>query len=287
MITFRKLGSLGRLGNQMFQYASLRGIAEKNNENWSIPVKGTGITDYCLLDCFELKSAKFIENYNLPTKKSRWFHFDENMLNKTKNCNLEDFLQTEKYFLHIKSKILEDFTFKKEIIERIKHILNKIDNNTAFLHIRRGDNVGHPFLVNDPSENLSYYSKALTHFDKNIKFLVVSDEIEWCKNQTFFQDSRFIFSEEWEKFDSECWLASGNAKSTVPFYDLCLMSFCNGAIIPTSTFGWWGAYLQKNRTNNIVTQFPWFGPELEKKSNSKDIVPNSWLKLNWNGELIK
>ena len=31
MITFQNLGTHGRLGNQLFQYAALRGIAEKNN----------------------------------------------------------------------------------------------------------------------------------------------------------------------------------------------------------------------------------------------------------------
>ena len=30
MIGFDHLGNLGRLGNQMFEYAALRGIAEKN-----------------------------------------------------------------------------------------------------------------------------------------------------------------------------------------------------------------------------------------------------------------
>ena len=37
MIGFNALGQLGRLGNQMFQYASLRGIAAKNGYNFMIP----------------------------------------------------------------------------------------------------------------------------------------------------------------------------------------------------------------------------------------------------------
>ena len=36
MIGFNRLGLLGRLGNQMFQYASLRGIAAKNGYNFMI-----------------------------------------------------------------------------------------------------------------------------------------------------------------------------------------------------------------------------------------------------------
>ena len=37
MISFNRLGNLGHLGNQMFQYASTKGIATKNNTEFYIP----------------------------------------------------------------------------------------------------------------------------------------------------------------------------------------------------------------------------------------------------------
>ena len=37
MVFFSKLGQLGRLGNQLFQYAALRGLSIKNSYNISIP----------------------------------------------------------------------------------------------------------------------------------------------------------------------------------------------------------------------------------------------------------
>ena len=37
MIGFNHLGSLGRLGNQMFEYAALRGIAAHHGYEWCIP----------------------------------------------------------------------------------------------------------------------------------------------------------------------------------------------------------------------------------------------------------
>ena len=42
-LAFNQLGSLGRLGNQMFEYAALRGIAAKHGYDFCIPpynVKG-------------------------------------------------------------------------------------------------------------------------------------------------------------------------------------------------------------------------------------------------------
>ena len=37
MLAFNHLGSLGRLGNQMFEYAALRGIAAHHEYEWCIP----------------------------------------------------------------------------------------------------------------------------------------------------------------------------------------------------------------------------------------------------------
>ena len=37
MIGFNYLGKMGQLGNQMFQYAALKGIANQNGYNYCIP----------------------------------------------------------------------------------------------------------------------------------------------------------------------------------------------------------------------------------------------------------
>ena len=37
MIGFNNLGNMGRLGNQMFEYAALRGIAANKKYDWCIP----------------------------------------------------------------------------------------------------------------------------------------------------------------------------------------------------------------------------------------------------------
>ena len=45
MIGFNHLGRLGRLGNQMFQYAALRGIARNNGFNFCIPYYSDYVDD--------------------------------------------------------------------------------------------------------------------------------------------------------------------------------------------------------------------------------------------------
>jgi len=39
MISFNNIGNLGRLANQMFQYASLKGIAKNRGFDYCIPPK--------------------------------------------------------------------------------------------------------------------------------------------------------------------------------------------------------------------------------------------------------
>lgn len=57
-ISYNQLGSNGRLGNQMFQYAGLRGIAANLGYNWLIPrPESYGDSNYGLFDCFEMYSV--------------------------------------------------------------------------------------------------------------------------------------------------------------------------------------------------------------------------------------
>lgn len=58
-ISYNRLGSNGRLGNQMFQYASLCGIAANRNFDWKIPrliITATPTMDCSsALKCVQLK----------------------------------------------------------------------------------------------------------------------------------------------------------------------------------------------------------------------------------------
>ena len=58
-ISFNGLGNEGRLGNQMFQYAFLRGVADNINSDWIIPPEDALRYDnYGLYDCFVLKNCE-------------------------------------------------------------------------------------------------------------------------------------------------------------------------------------------------------------------------------------
>jgi hypothetical protein len=81
MLTFNGIGSLGRLGNQMFEYAAIRGIAAKHGYEWCIPPSNRkGIENYSLHECFKLSPERkegVIENQHLTEP---YFHFCELIL---------------------------------------------------------------------------------------------------------------------------------------------------------------------------------------------------------------
>lgn len=274
-IGYNLLGSNGRLGNQMFQYAALRGIASHKNYQWMIPEPNSyGTSNYGLFDCFEMTSVSE-DNFGLvngQTIQTGCFNFNKQFFeNCPDNVNLHDYFQTEKYFENISDLIHKDYTFKKEIVESCSEIIDQLEN-PIFIHVRRGDYVNQP--ENHPVCPISYYEKSLELFDKNSSVLVFSDDLEWCREN--FTDDRFLISTENIKYNHFSDTNDGKVKSFIPYYDLCLMSMCTGAIIANSSLSWWGAWLIKNPTQPIVAPNPWFGKNYSH-FNMEDLIPNRWL----------
>ncbi len=251
MIGFNALGYLGRLGNQMFQYAALKGIARSRNYNYCIPpalaekdwdsveeyyqAMNSGGVGHLLLQPFTMKNNsqlnfQYIDKGRTVIQESG-FDFDKSLLEECPDwVDLRGFFQSEKWFIHIEDEIREDFTFKDEILEPCKDMIGDISNPVS-LHIRRKD-----YLTNSNhcTVGLNYYASALELVGKNSNVLVFSDEPDWCKEQELFKDDRFM-------------IAEGNSG----YVDMCLMSLCSDHIIANSSFSWWGAWLAHPQKEDI------------------------------------
>jgi len=260
MIGHDQLGRNGRLGNQMFQYASLRGIAEANGYDWCIPRPGPlelrdELIDHQLFDAFDLGAARNIGVINKKYLKEKDFTFDPDLLLKCPdNVSLSGYFQSEKYFSHIEKQIIEDFSFVDRILIPCQQTLQF--GEAISLHIRRSDYVEkqsyHPLCT------LDYYQKSLGKLPQNIPVLIFSDDPSWCKNQDLFQADRFIVSETDDNL-----------------MDLCLMTMCSYHIIANSSFSWWGAWLANSK--QVVAPKTWFGPAAN--INDKDLVPETWDRI--------
>ena len=281
MIGYTKLGSNGRLGNQMFQYAALRGIASNRGYDWIVPPPdGPYDSNYGLFECFEMsgvgqQNLGVVPN-SFPTYKASTGAFDEDFFNNCPdNCNLEDYFQTEKYFSHIKEDIKKDFQFKSEHLDLCKEFISQI-GEAVFLHVRRGDYVNIQYY--HPVCELEYYEKALEKFDKDIPVLIFSDDIQWCSRQKIFSSDRFLLSQNNERYPHVHLDADGQMRhSLIPYIDLCLMSLCSGGIIANSSMSWWGAWLIENPTHPIIAPKKWYGPAAEV--DDSDLIPERWERI--------
>ena len=281
MIGFDHLGNLGRLGNQMFEYAALRGIAEKHGYDICIPPSDhEGIENYSLHKCFNLDHIPtgFIDNKRYSMEET--FHFNNELFNTCQdNISLYGFFQSWRYFSNIQDLIRKDFTFHDSILQPCKDMIDSVDGNPIMLHVRRGDpNLTDPrgfkwsytqCGAQHPVQPIDYYERALSKFDSKQPVIVFSDSVEWVKEQEFFKPDRFMISEPEDKY------ADG---SFTPYADLCLMSLCSHAIIANSSMSWWGAWLISNPDKKVIAPKMWFGPAYADK-NTKDLYCSDWIIL--------
>jgi hypothetical protein len=266
MIGFDHLGLHGRLGNQMFQYAALRGIAEYHHYDFCIPYSTfkDEWKEHQLFQTFTLPNAKhigYVKSHGnfIGIYPEKIFSYDENyIVNCPNEVSIYGYFQTEKYFERISNSIREDFSFKSEIVKVCKEFISQI-NNPISLHVRRTDYVEKS--QDHPPCSLDYYEKSLSNFDSSREVIIFSDDPEWCKNQKIFSSDRFL-------------IAEGNDNR----YDMCLMSMCNDFIIANSSFSWWGAWLAN--CGNVIAPSCWFGQTGYTSNNDiKDIIPERWIKL--------
>ena len=249
MISFNNIGNLGRLANQMFQYASLKGIARNKGYSFSIPPRevfgqndpNVKHSDVILYDVFDLEDKNKLAVVKQNILPERMHIFDKEMFdNFPDNVDLYGYYQSEKYFKHIEDEIRSDFTFKEDLLKLCKSFITE---DTISLHIRRGDYVHNP---NHPVQPMSYYEHALAELPE-LPVIIFSDDSEWCKDRELFSDDRFI-------------VAEGNSTDC----DLCLMSLCKYHIIANSSYSWWGAWLANSK--KVIAPKNWFGGDCANKS---------------------
>jgi hypothetical protein len=269
MIGFNALGRMGRFANQMFQYASLKGIAKNIGVDICIPnhtqADDDGIGNKLrteLFDSFDLRvNIGLLNNGHAPVVNERFHHFDEELFTMCPDhVSLQGYFQTEKYFKHIESEIREDFTFKNEILNPCKDMISSVENPIA-LHIRRTD-----YIINSENHlnlSLEYYEAALNLFDSDRNVIVFSDDPVWCQEQELFSNDRFMISE--------------NTDNRV---DLCLMSLCDDFIIANSSYSWWGAWLSNNKNKKVIAPLQWFGKTgYTKDHDTKDLISDDWIRI--------
>ena len=282
MISFQNIGYMGRLGNQMFQFASTVGIAKRKGydpkfpiENCTIPhmvgpidVKTGSITPVkCdLLDCFDIPDGYFISSSKLQVYSlfnEGKFEYDPNTEIIPDGTVLNGYFLTEKYFKDIKENLLEIFKFKGEFSKAGDEYLDSVKEGKKLvsLHIRRGDYTLYP--DHHPTCDLGYYSRAIEEIrnkeGEGFKTIIFSDDKDWCLfNMGNIIGENFIVSE----IDN-------------PYTELYMMTKCDYHIIANSSFSWWGSWLSNSKLT--IAPSRWFGSLIPK--NTEDVYCENWMKI--------
>jgi hypothetical protein len=267
MLSFNNIGNLGRLANQMFQYAALKGIATHRGYEFCIPPQELfGVFDKNvkndltqIYDLFDIKESNSIQVTGNKVVKESGFHFNEDLFNNCEdNVDLLGYFQSEKYFKHIEDEIRKDFTFKSDVILDCRAFFDEyfIDKKVISLHVRRGDYVSNP---NHPVQDLSYYEEALKQFEEDAQVLIFSDDPAWCEQQEIFEGERFFVS-----------------KGGDPIADLCIMTLCNYHIIANSSYSWWGSWLANSE--KTVAPKNWFAGDCAGH-DTKDLYCENWIVI--------
>lgn len=264
MLSYNSLGSMGHLGNQMFQYACLVATADRHGVSATCP-QSSKFTHYHtsksrIADCFELGYAE--DDYGGPTYLFRedGFLYDSKINDLSlegKHVDLLGYFQSDKYFNDKEDLIRKQYTFKEDIIKSSKN-LGVDPTDKVAIHFRRGDYLG--LQDTHPVPDKLYYSEAMSHFPDS-EFLIFSDDIEWCIRCDLFyggKDRGFHFSRGKQ------------------YEDLCLMSQCKGHIIANSSYSWWGSWLSENSEKTVAPK-KWFGPK--GPPEWQDVYRDGWVVI--------
>lgn len=265
----------GGLGNQMFQYALGRKLAETqgchvklditNYEKYSdrkyeLPrlnvcadiassfdlqrCKGYGFGGRIVVPLF----AKLLPGISVKVVSEKSISFDSSVLHHAGNGYLIGYWQNEQYFYDIREVLRKELTLKGSLDEENRLVDERIRTaNSVAIHVRRGDYVSDPSTVaRMESVGEEYYSRATNYVltrVSNPHFFVFSDDPAWAMANLRFQHPVTFVSH------------NGPDDGVL---DLHLMSACKHNIIANSTFSWWAAWLNSNPEKVVVAPRHWY-----------------------------
>ena len=193
--------------------------------------------------------------------------YDPELLNYRK-MYLSGYFACEKYYADILPELREMIRFPEieDVQKRManEEILKKIRNSHAVsVHIRRGDYLqpeNAAMFGNICTEE--YYESALDYMKEKIEdphFFIFSDDVAYVREH--YQREEYTIVD----------INHGNDS----FYDMYLMSRCEGNICANSTFSFWGARLN-GRTDKIMIR-----PTIQKNSQVFDEAQMKDLWKDW------
>lgn len=168
---------------------------------------------------------------------------------RARDLGVDYYFQDPKYFEKYADEIKQ--LFSEGIGETIDYVS---------IHVRRASNPinpqepkysENPFYVN--LMETDYYQKVMALFP-NEKFLLFSDDLEFCKRQEIFKDCEFSEGNEIEDFNK--------------------MATCKHNVLANSSYSYWSAYLNKNPDKKVIYPRQWYSDGAQRT-----VCPKDWICL--------
>jgi galactoside 2-L-fucosyltransferase 1/2 len=185
------------------------------------------------------------------------------------------YLQSYKYFENVPSgPMMEALAFLPPVQAAANEFMAQFAGTTESpsvivgIHVRHGDlvNIGY---INFPVD--SFFEGAMARFrDKygaGVQFVVASDEIGWCAEQSYFKDPNVHLT----------------SASNSPSIDMAIMASCDHFIVSVGTFGWWCAWLGAHQRGGDVIfydkEFVMDHPINRGNVVKADYFPPTWIGM--------
>lgn len=284
----------GGFGNQLFQYAAARSIAdrlgcplvldarslsESSDRAYglnSYPIRAQLAAPELLCTLPSPRSSRMGRlkarmglalpgMFSAPVFWPQTFAYDKRVAQISRPVYLVGYWQSERYFAWNRSRLLEDLRPLDAVQDPagLRARINATDS--VALHVRRGD-----YLSNTSAAAIHgvcdtrYYMDAIVHLAKarkNMELFVFSDDPQWVRQN-------FQFAVPTVLVDS----AMGSSTQ----FDFEMMRHCRHHIISNSTYSWWAAWLAGHEDHMVVAPKRWFK---DASIPAHDVVPENWVRL--------
>lgn len=287
---------IGGLGNQMFQYAAGRAVAERGGVPLLLDV--SGFENYELrryeLGGFAISSgiankAQLAAFIPVPPQRGLWAALQRRLIGSLSRSVLREahytydsrielvqppvlldgYWQSEKYFAHIAPILRREFTLRPGLMNAANtDMLREIEaagGQAVSLHVRRGDYVSNPHTAQYHGIcTADYYLAAAARIAQQVEnphFFVFSDDPAWVQaNLKLSHVTTLVQCND-----------AGNG-----LLDMALMRACRHHIIANSSFSWWGAWLNDSPDKIVVAPARWFA---QAGNDTRDLIPSAWIRL--------
>ena len=233
---------IGRLGNKLFQWASVYGLAVKYNASYCVSGARSLVANFVgpFNECSAWHAA--LPPCSLAVAGAPCAHqyteqgphrFDPLPVNEPYVRFIASFLSSYRYFQHAETEVRRRLRFRMHIqatarsnAARSPCVQANPSAALAAVHVRRTDRARQQ-LVPDAA----YFDKAMRYIRakravRGVCFLVASDDVDWCHSQPVFHALDVYIDND-----------------TRPGVSMAMLSQCQDHVISVGTFGWWGAWL--------------------------------------------